>query len=112
MPFRPDRLTANTVVYIRANASIDPTNQSASNNYRDHRVRNHLTRNSSGTQTSTASTLSGNSPTYFTSMMTGTVPFAWVKVTRKTEKLAGQNVDALGPTKTLSVYYGPTIVNG
>ena len=106
-------LTASTaVVYIRANASIDPTNQSASNRYRDAEYASISTRNESGTQSSVASTIYGQTPTYYTSVMTGTVPFAWVKVTRKTETLAGQNVDADGANQNTSVYYGPTLATG
>lgn len=106
-------LTASTkVVYIRANASIDPTNQTASNKYRDTEYASIATRNGSGTQTSVASTTYGQTPTYYTSIMTGTVPFAWVKITRKTETLAGQNVDANGANQNTSVYYGPTIATG
>ena len=58
-----DAGAANTVVYIRANASIVPTDMSASNRYRDLEYANVNTRDSSGTQTSTASTLYGNAPT-------------------------------------------------
>jgi hypothetical protein len=35
-----------------------------------------------------------------------------VKITRKTEALAGQNVDADGANQNTSVYYGPTLVTG
>ena len=44
---------------------------------------------------------------------TGTIPFAWVKVTRKTETLAGQNVDTRwGPTRMIPVYYGQSNATG
>ena len=106
-------LTASTrVVYLRANTSIDPANQSASNRYRDTEYAGISTRNESGTQSSVTSTIYGQTPTYYTSLMTGTVPFAWVKVTRKTETLAGQNVDADGANQNTSVYYGPTLATG
>ncbi len=106
-------LTASTgVVYIRGNVSIDPTNQSASNRFRDTEYLNIATRNASGTQSSVTSTTYGQTPTYYTSIMTGTVPYAWIKVTRKTETLAGQNVDADGANQNTSVYYGPTLVTG
>ena len=106
-------LTASTgVVYLRANASIDPTNQSASNRYRDAEYASVSTRNESGSQSSVASTIYGQTPTYYTSVMTGTVPFSWVKITRKTETLAGQNIDAVGSNQNTSVYYGPTLATG
>src|SRR5262245_53304633 len=107
-----DAGAANTVVYIRANASIVPTDMSASNRYRDLEYANVNTRDSSGTQTSTASTLYGNAPTYLTSIMTGAVPYAWVKITRKTETLAGQNVDNNGGNQNSPVHFGPLDING
>jgi len=106
-------VTASTrVVYIRANASFDPTNQSASNRYRDSEYSSIATRDAGGTQSTVTSTIYGQTPTYYTSIMTGTVPFAWIKVTRKTETLAGQNVDADGANQNTSVYYGPTLATG
>lgn len=106
-------LTASTrVVYIRANGSIDPTNQSSSNKYRDAEYTTISSRGASGTQTTVTSTIYGQTPTYHSSIMTGTVPFAWVKITRKTETLAGQNVDADGSNQNTSVYYGPTLATG
>jgi Tfp pilus assembly protein PilX len=107
-----DAGAATTVVYIRANTSIVPTDQSSSNRYRDPEYSTINSRNSSGSQTSNTSTLYGNAPTYLTSIMTGTVPYAWVKITRKTEKLAGQNVDALGSNQDSPVYYGSLDANG
>ena len=110
--FPSDGTESTKVVYIRANTSIVPTDQSSSNRYRDTEYANIRTRNSSGSQTSTRSTLYGNAATYLTTIMTGTVPYSWVKITRKTETLAGQNVDALGTNQNFPVFYGPLNING
>ena len=110
--FPSDGTESTKVVYIRASTSIVPTDQSSSNRYRDTEYANIRTRNSSGSQTSTTSTLYGNAPTYLTTIMTGTVPYSWVKITRKTETLAGQNVDALGTNQNSPVFYGPLNING
>jgi Tfp pilus assembly protein PilX len=109
----PDDGTESTkVVYIRANTSIVPIDQSSSNRYRDSEYATIQTRNSSGSQTSTTSTLYGNAPTYLTSIITGTVPYSWVKITRKTETLAGQNVDSLSTNQNFPVFFGPLDING
>ena len=109
----PDDGTESTkVVYIRANTSIVPIDQNSSNRYRDSEYAIIRTRNSSGSQTSTTSTLYGNAPTYLTSIITGTVPFSWVKITRKTETLAGQNVDSLSTNQNFPVFFGSLDING
>ncbi|MCI0623897.1 MAG: pilus assembly PilX N-terminal domain-containing protein [Acidobacteria bacterium] len=110
--FPSDGTEANTVVYIRANTSIVPTNQSSSNLYRDLEYASIKTRNSSGSQTSTTSTLSGYTPIYLTSLITGNNPYAWVKITRKTEALAGQNVDSLSTNQNYPVFFGSLDLNG
>jgi Tfp pilus assembly protein PilX len=107
-----DATASNTVVYIRANTSINPVDQSSSNKYPDLEYVTVSSRNSSGTQSNTASTLYNVAPTYFTSLMTGTVPFAWLKITRKTEALAGQNVDANAGNQDSPVHFGQLDING
>jgi Tfp pilus assembly protein PilX len=110
--FPSDGTESTKVVYIRANSSIVPTDQSSSNPYRDSEYLVIRTRDSSGSQTSTTSTLYGSSPTYLTSIITGTVPYSWVKVTRKTETLAGQDVDNVTTNQNFPVFYGPLDING
>ena len=107
-----DGTASTAVVYIRASGSINPTDQSSSNRYRDAEYASVATRNESGTQSVATSTLYGQTPTYRTSVITGTIPFAWVKVTRKTEKLAGQNVDNVGSNQDDPVYYGRSNATG
>src|SRR5262245_46338604 len=107
-----DAGASNTVVYIRANTSIDPTDQSSSNLYRDSEYATISTRDENGVQTTSTSTISGITPTYRASIITGNVPFAWVKITRKTEALAGQNVDNNNSNQNPPVYYGTLDSNG
>ncbi|HEU0007553.1 MAG TPA: hypothetical protein VFS12_16330 [Terriglobia bacterium] len=105
-----DAAASTAVVYIRANGAIAPTVQDASNRFRDTEWATIATRDASGTQTTVASTTT--QATYFTSIMTGKVPYSWVKVTRKTETLAGQNVDGTGANQNVPVYYGPAWATG
>ena len=102
-----------SAIYIRANTSIDPTSGSASTNpYFDPEYSVISKRDSYGTQTTTASGL--NSSTFYTTMQGGSnqVPYAWVKITRKTEALAGQTVDNDNTNNTTAVYYGGSTVTG
>jgi Tfp pilus assembly protein PilX len=100
--------TASTmVVYIRRDATIDPTNNSSSNPFYDPEYNSIKVRDSSGSLTTTTSTLSGQTATYRTSTITSNVPFAWVKVTRKTELLAGQAVDNVAGNQSDAVHFGP-----
>jgi Tfp pilus assembly protein PilX len=102
-----------TAIYIRANTSIDPTSGSASTNpYFDPEYSVISKRDNYGTQTTTASGL--NTATFYTTMQGGSnqVPYAWVKITRKTETLAGQTVDNDSANNTTAVYFGANTANG
>ena len=102
-----------SAIYIRANTSIDPTSGSASTNpYFDPEYSVISKRDNNGTQTTTASGL--NSATYYTTMQgsSNQVPYAWVKITRKTEILAGQTVDNDSTNNNTAVYYGGSTVTG
>lgn len=102
-----------SAIYIRANTSIDPTSGSASTNpYFDPEYSVISKRDSNGTLTTTASGL--NSATFYTTMQGGSnqVPYAWVKITRKTETLAGQTVDNNSANDTTAVYFGANTATG
>jgi Tfp pilus assembly protein PilX len=99
-----------TAIYIRANASIDPTSGSASTNtYYDPEYYNVTKRDSYGNQTTAASGLTATQ--FFTTIQgsTNQVPYAWVKITQKTEALAAQSVDAVSVNNSTAVYYGQNI---
>jgi hypothetical protein len=108
-----DANAATTVVYMRANTSIDPTAGNATTNrFFDSERSTISTRDSSGNQTSNSSTISSVTPTWRTSTFTGSIPYAWVKVTRKTELLAGQNVDNVSTNQSMPVHYSTRIATG
>jgi len=101
---------ATTAIYIRANASIDPTSGSASTNkYYDPEYYNITKRDSSGYQTTAASGLTATQ--FFTTIQgsTNQVPYAWVKITQKNENMAAQSVDAVSVNNSTAVYYGTNI---
>jgi hypothetical protein len=102
-----------TAIYIRANTSIDPTSGTASSNkYYDPEYFTITARDSSGNQSSSASGLTTNQ---FATTIQGTsnqVPYAWVKITQKTENLAAQNVDNDSTNNSTSVYYGANTATG
>jgi Tfp pilus assembly protein PilX len=102
-----------TAIYIRANTSIDPTSGTASSNkYYDPEYFTVTKRDSSGNQTSSAS---GLTTTQFATTIQGTsnqVPYAWVRITQKTENLAAQNVDNDSTNNSTSVYYGANTATG
>jgi Tfp pilus assembly protein PilX len=104
---------ATTAIYIRANTSIDPTTGNASSNkYYDPEYSTVTKRDSSGNQTSSAS---GLTTAQFATTIQGAsnqVPYAWVKITRKTENLAAQNVDNDSTNNSTAVYYGSNTVTG
>jgi Tfp pilus assembly protein PilX len=104
---------ATTAIYIRANTSIDPTTGNASSNkYYDPEYSTVTKRDSSGNQTSSAS---GLTTAQFATTIQGAsnqVPYAWVKITRKTENLAAQNVDNDSSNNSTAVYYGANPVTG
>jgi hypothetical protein len=106
-----DLTASTTVVYIRRDATINPTNSVSTNPFYDPEYNTIKVRASDGTLTTSTSTLSGQTPTYRASMITSNIPFAWVKVTRKTELLAGQNVDAVNNQST-PVHFGPLTATG
>ena len=96
-----------SAIYLRANTSIDPTTGSSSSNpYFDPEYSVISKRDNYGTQTTTASGLT--STTFYTTIQGGSnqVPYAWVRITRKTETLAGQTIDNDNTNNTTAVYYG------
>ena len=102
-----------SAIYIRANTTIDPTSGSASTNpYFDPEYSVISKRDNYGAQTTAASGLT--SATFYTTMQgsTNQVPYAWVKITRKTENLAGQTVDNDSTNNNTAVYYGGSTVTG
>jgi Tfp pilus assembly protein PilX len=102
-----------SAIYIRANTSIDPTSGSASTNpYFDPEYSVISNRDNNGTQTTRTSGLT--SATFYTTIQgsTNQVPFAWVKITRKTETLAGQTVDNDSTNNTTAVYFGGNTATG
>ena len=102
-----DANAASTVIYIRANNTIDPTSGNASTNrYYDPEYASIKVRDQSGTQTATTSSISGITPIFRTSTISSNIPFSWIKVTRKTELLAGQNVDTVSSNQSVPVHYG------
>ena len=99
-----------TAIYIRANTTIDPTSGTASTNkYYDSEYYNISKRDSSGNQTTVASGLTATQ--FFTTIQgsTNQVPYAWVKITQKTETLGAQSVDAVSVNSSSPVYYGLNI---
>jgi Tfp pilus assembly protein PilX len=102
-----------TAIYIRANTSINPTTGSASSNkYYDPEYFTITKRDSSGNQTSSAS---GLTTAQFATTIQGAsnqVPYAWVKITQKTEDLAAQNVDNVSINNSTAVYYGANTATG
>ncbi len=96
-----------TAIYIRANTSIDPTTGNASTNkYYDPEYFTITKRDSSGNQVSTAS---GLTTAQFATTIQGAsnqIPYAWVRITRKTENLAAQTVDNDSTNNSTAVYYG------
>lgn len=102
-----DVTAATKVVYIRRNTSIDP--RDSSSRFYDPEYNTIKSRNESGSLTTTASTLT--TAVFRTSTITGNIPFAWVKVTRKTETLAGQNVDNVS-NQSDPVHFAPLLLNG
>lgn len=105
-----DATCATTAVYIRASTSIDPTNSSSK--YYDSEWSQIKKRDRYGSLTTTSSGLT--TATYRSPMTSGQPPYAWAKVTRKTELLAGQNfaVDASSSNDSTSVYYGMNKATG
>ncbi len=58
---------------------------------------------------------SGLTTTQFATTIQGAsnqVPYAWVKITRKTENLAGQTIDAVSGNNSTAVYYGANTGTG
>jgi len=102
-----------TAIYIRANASIDPTTGNASTNkYYDPEYFNITKRDSSGNQTSSASGLTTAQFVTTIQGATNQVPYGWAKITRKTENLAAQGVDSDSANNSTSVYYGANTTTG
>ncbi len=97
-----------TAVYIRADSSINPTNNSSSNPYYDPEWTTIQKRDANSNLILVSSGLT--TPVYRTTLQTNPrqVPYSWVKVTRKTEVFAGQdfNVDLNSANNDLPVYYG------
>lgn len=104
-----------TAIYIRANTGIDPTSGNASTNkYYDPEYFTITKRDSYGNQTTAAS---GLTAAQFVTTIQGSsnqVPYAWVKITRKTETLAGQNqnVDNTSTNNDTAIYYGANTATG
>jgi hypothetical protein len=102
-----------TAIYIRANTSINPTTGSASSNkYYDPEYFTITKRDSSGNQTSSASGLTTAQFVTTIQGATNQVPYAWVKITQKTEDLAAQNVDNVSINNSTTVYYGANTATG
>lgn len=102
-----DANAATTAVYIVANNTINPTDTSS--RYYDSELAYIKRRDSGGTQYSASSTLTTKYWDYVTLQgSSNPVPFSWVKITRKTENLAGQNynVDSSSTNNDLPVYFG------
>ena len=82
--------TVTEVVYIRQNSSIDPTNSS-----------------SSDYDTEYASSNFGTVTYYTTNQSSNPIPFRWVKLSMKTKRLSGHDVNNGGLTtnQDVPVYY-------
>ncbi len=107
-----DANASTTGVYIVANNSINPADTSSK--YYDSELGSITRRNSSGTQSTISSTITTTYRDYITLQgSTNQVPFAWVKITRKTENLAGQNfnVDNSDTNNNSPVYFGSNPAN-
>ncbi len=107
-----DANASSAAVYIVANNSINPTDTSSQ--YYDSELGSIKRRDSSGTQYTASSTITTTYRDYITLQGSSQqVPFAWVKITRKTEALAGQNynVDNSDTNNNSPVYYGSNPAN-